>query len=626
MKNRQISSKQTGWRRFLFHAWGLMMVAILALLAGCNPGDGGSDVAEAENGEISIGLTDAEGDFVTYKVAVTSLTLTKRNGAVVETLPLATEVDFAQYTEMTEFLTIATVPAGVYTHATLTLDYSNADIQVENANGDAVEVAQVKDEEGNAITTLELKVRLSERNQLTIAPGVPAHLTLDFDLAASNDVDMADPSQPVVTVQPFLVAKINPEVPKVHRLRGPLQEVDVAEGTFEVIVRPFLQSMGGPHSRFGKLEVVTSDATTYEIDSQNYQGQSGLEQLAEMPEFTAIVVLGDLRFNPRRFEAREVYAGSSVWGGEQDVVTGNVVRRDGSSLTVKGGMLVRDAGSVVLNDEITILLGDATRVTRQQDTTPYNSDAISVGQRIVAFGKLEGDASGGRVLDATAGQVRMVLTTLSGTVVAADGASQELILDLSTIGRYPVTQFDFHGTGSDSTLDADPDNYQVATAGLNISSISSGTPVKVRGFVQAFGAAPVDFTARTLIDVSAVHAVMRVNWQPASLAPFEELSSERMTLSLVGTGEMHHLGRAGVRIDLQDMAGSPTLEPGSGGKGRFLIVGDGELVLHTSFERFNEELQRRLADGEPVESLVAHGTYDDGQATLTTANVRVKMD
>ena len=56
-----------------------------------------------------------------------------------------------------------------------------------------------------------------------------------------------------------------------------------------------------------------------------------------MPAFTATVVLGDLKFNPRRFVAREVYAGSSVAGGEQDVVTGNVIRRDGNTLTIKGG-------------------------------------------------------------------------------------------------------------------------------------------------------------------------------------------------------------------------------------------------------------------------------------------------
>ena len=64
-----------------------------------------------------IGLTDQEGDFHSYTVDVLSLTLTKLNGAVVETLPLNTRIDFAQYTEMTEFLTAATIPSGVYVKA-----------------------------------------------------------------------------------------------------------------------------------------------------------------------------------------------------------------------------------------------------------------------------------------------------------------------------------------------------------------------------------------------------------------------------------------------------------------------------------------------------------------------------
>jgi len=144
-------------------------------------------------------------------------------------------------------------------------------------------------------------------------------------------------------------------------------------------------------------------------------------------------------------------------------------------------MLVRGNGSVVFNDEITVLLGEGTRVTRQLDSGQHDIDEISVGQRVMVFGTLNGDAGEGRVLDATEGQVRMVLTTLMGTVVQADGAAQELVLDLSSIGRHRIDRFDFSGTGSDSSQDADPDNYQVATAALDLDPFAPGKPVKVRG-------------------------------------------------------------------------------------------------------------------------------------------------
>ena len=621
MKKRQTTSIL---QRLFSLSLGSLLAILMLATGGCNIDGGAGD--ETEGGEVTIGLTDAEGDFVSYKVGVTSLTLTRRDGTVVETLPLQTEVDFAQYTDMTEFLTAATVPAGVYTHATLSLDYNSADIRVEDANGDAIEAAQILDEDGAPLDTLDVTVKLSGRNQLTIAPGVPAHLTLDFDLEASNRVDISDPAQPVVSVQPFLVAELNPQRPKPHRLRGPLQEVNQADGSFRVIIRPFLHSLAGPGKRFGTLDVTTGDATLYEIDGKGYRGREGLERLAAMPAFTATVVLGDLKFNPRRFEAREVYAGSSVQGGEMDVVTGNVIRRQGDTLTIKGGMLVRETGSLVFNDEITILLGDGTRVTRQLDGEQHDSSEISIGQRIMAFGSLSDDPSGGRVLDATAGHLRMVLTTIQGTLLQSDAAAQELVLDLSSIGRYPVELFDFSGSGTDSGNDADPDSYQVDSGTLELSSLATGAPLKIRGFVRPFGTAPADFDARTLMDISTTRAVMLVEWKPATPTPFDSISAQELILDLNGSGPLHHLMRGGVPVDLQGMGVSPSLQPADQGRGRYLIAEDGVLVFHSSFEQFSNDLQSRLDDQAAVESLIAHGRYDDNQAILTGNTVRVKME
>ena len=182
------------------------IVTMITALPGCNKDDNNSQANET--GELTIGLTDAPGDFTTYTVDVVSLTLTKANGAVVETVPETTRVDFAQYTEMTEFLTAATVPSGFYVKATLTLDYSNADIQVEDDNGDAVPVSVIQDEQGSAIGEMELSVRLEGLRALLIAPGIPAHLTLDFDLNATNVVDLNNGS-PIVTVSPELLAEVN---------------------------------------------------------------------------------------------------------------------------------------------------------------------------------------------------------------------------------------------------------------------------------------------------------------------------------------------------------------------------------------------------------------------------------
>ena len=196
----------------------LTLAASVAVLPACK-GSSNAASSSGSDSNLAIGLTDAKGDFISYSVDVKSLTLTKANGAVVETVPVTTTVDFAQYTDLTEFFTAATVPNGAYTSAKMTLDYSAADIQVEDADGNAVPVRNIVDAKGKPITTLEVNVKLEGKRKLVIAPGIPASLTLDFDLKASNTVS-ADLSS--VVVEPYLLAEIEAHKPKLHRLRGGL--------------------------------------------------------------------------------------------------------------------------------------------------------------------------------------------------------------------------------------------------------------------------------------------------------------------------------------------------------------------------------------------------------------------
>src|SRR2546422_186850 len=115
-----------------------------------------------EEGVVAIGLTDTPGDFLTYTVDVTSLTLTKADNTTdVQTLPQRTRVDFARYVDLTEFVTAVTIPAGSYVSATLNLDYNNADIQVEDSNGAPVPVppANIHDSKGAQVTTLSMIVK-----------------------------------------------------------------------------------------------------------------------------------------------------------------------------------------------------------------------------------------------------------------------------------------------------------------------------------------------------------------------------------------------------------------------------------------------------------------------------------
>ncbi len=598
----------------------LTLAAAVLVLPAC--GKATDNAAGTSGSDLAIGLTDAKGDFISYSVDVKSLTLTHANGSIVETVPVATTVDFAQYTELTEFFTAATVPNGAYTSAKMTLDYSAANIQVEGADGKAMQVSNIVDAKGNAITTLEVNVKFEgKKRRLVIAPGVPASLTLDFDLKASNTV--SDDLSSVV-VEPYLLAEIESHKPKLHRMRGALKSVDVANSSFELALRPFAHGLRDTdrHERFGAMNVITSAATVFEINGVTYDGSSGLKTLNTMATFTAIVAIGDLKFNPRRFEAREVYAGSSVPGGTLDVVTGDVIKRVGTTLTVKGATLVRKGGGMIFNDEVTVTVATTTKVHRQLSRDLFGIGDISVGQRVTVHGELTDTNPGSLKLDATNGSVRMLLTTLRGTVISTDSVNSTLVLNLQTISGRRVALFDFTGTGADPASDASPANYEIDTGSLELSSLVTGSPAAVRGFVKSFGFAPKDFIAQTLVDVEDVRASLYVSWVPASATAFSVVSATGLTLNLAGS-PLHEVWRAGIKTDLGGK--TPIIKPASADDGMYFVKLAGVTQMYTTFADFTDGIQTRLSASAKIEAVIGSGAYVDSSATLTSRFVAVSM-
>ena len=473
------------------------LVLSMTLLTACGGGDSG-DSGQQDNGEVLISLTDAEGDFVTYTVDVLSIRLTRADGTEVETLPMNTRVDFAQYTEMTEFMTAASVPRGVYTRGSVVLDYSNADIQVEDENGMAVPVTQLLDQNGDPVSTLEVNINLDGRRQLPIAPGIPRNLMLDFDLEQSHVVSLDDPV--TITIDPVFVVEVDPQTPRVHRTRGPLRSVDVDNNTFEIYLRPFYHRIRTGQRLFGSLQVLTNNETVFEIDGTTYQGNDGLVVLEGKSQFTAVIARGDLRFNPLRFEAKEVYAGSSVPGGDMDVVRGTVTARTvDDQVIVRGATLFRTDGVIVFNDSITVQLDDSTTVTKQLNIGTFDIDDISVGQRISVFGVITNDQVSDLQMSAANGYARMRISSVHGDVVALPDQANDLTLQLININGRSASIYDFSGTGTDAGNDADPMNYEVDTGTLSLTGIAVDDVVVVRGFPTRFGTAPADYTAESII-------------------------------------------------------------------------------------------------------------------------------
>lgn len=577
-----------------------------------------------EEGVVAIGLTDAPGDFLTYTVDVTSLTLAKADNTTVQTLPQRTRVDFARAVDLTEFVTGATIPAGTYVSATLNVDYTNADIRVDDGTGNpvAVPLANIRDSQNRQVTTLPMTVTFDNARQLAIRPLVSSLLDLDFNLAVSNLVDMSNPASPAVAVSPLLVADVNPDAPKPHRIRGPLDSVNTQAGSFTLILRPF-NLLQGDH---GRLTFVTNSNTAFEIDQASFTGSAGLAALAAKPQLTATVAIGTLDLATRRFIATEVLAGSSVPFGTSDVLTGNVISRSSSTtFVVKGAELVRSDGTLIFRDTVTVTVaGGTTKVIKQGTAGTFATGDISVGQRVTVLGTLTNATVGSTTMDASMGLVRLLITQLNGSVNSVVGNS--VAMTLARIDGRPIGLFNFTGTGPTGN-DANPNSYQVATGTLNLNGIVSGTPLKVRGFVQPFGQATAtdDFNAITLIDVTNAPATLVVGWPSLEAAPFSNPTANGMTVNLANAGLLHDVFRGGVdtRLALSD---APIVNAANPARGLFVIGASGTVQVYTQLGNYQAALQAKLAAGLKARAFVASGgTYFDATKTLTANSMAAAL-
>jgi len=609
------------WVRLLMLAG---LIAVFSLLGGCGSGSpsgltGNSDCPDC--GTVLVSLTDAEGDFVTYTVDVASLKLERANGDIVETLPNAGSLDFSQYVNLTELFTAAQVPAGRYVRGTITLDYRSADIRVE-VGGEAV-AAIVQDPNGDQLGLYELKVELANDRPLIVRPGLPALLSVDFDLTASHEVDTSQ-SPPVVTAAPFIVAALEPVDEKDLRARGPLVAVDVDAMSYTIHLRPFHRPFGD----FGRAEIHVHADTTYAIDGVDYTGTDGLEAMARLPEGTPTIALGTLDISAHTLTAASVAAGSSVPGHAFDAAIGNIVSRTGNELMVKGATIVRRSGSIVFNDTVTVTIGPDTVVKKQGQAGNLTIDALSVGQRVQVFGTVTSDPEQpGIDMDATRGRIRMRMTHLAGTTNSV--MTGQLNVDLQSIDRRRIANFDFTGTGMSPAQDADPSDYEIATAGLALDNLVIGAPVRVFGFTRPFGTAPADFEARTVVALAGRHAALGIGWGPdGTTAPFSMIGPDGLLIDLDNPmiGERHHVKIGTVVVDLFSLPMSPTIIGTADGPRRFAILQQRRVQVFHDFDRFVETLGLLLDGVNVVKGMHGIGGYDQGQNIFTARFIGVHIE
>jgi hypothetical protein len=585
------------------------LLCLTALLGACGGGGSGADAvagpapepAPAETGELVLAITDAEGDFLRYAVDLEAIVLERRNGDRVEALPNRTRIDFVELVEVTELLSVATVPAGRYDAVTLTLDFSGADVLVQGADGSGLP-ANLVDDDGAPLELLDVRLTLPEQDVITIAPGVPAAFSLDFDLAASNEIDLSvDP--PVVTVAPVLLAVPELETERTHRVRGLLEAVDPAAQEVTLDVRPFRTT----NRRFGTFTFAVDDETAWDVDGEGLVGDAGLEALASLPADTPVVASGVVADGA--LVADRVVAGSSVPWADADALQGVVVARSDDTLTVAGTRVLRDGEPERWRETWTLRLGPDTAVSAPGvPAADLGPERVSVGQRVVASGSWVDDAT----LDATEGRVRLQRSSLVGTVTG----TAPLVVDLALLNGRRPERFDFTGTG---TPDADPDAYGIDTGTLPLPALETGDVVRVRGLVTAFGAAPPAFEARSvqLVAEASRSAALAARWPDGTDRPFAALAPDRLLVDLAEAAFRYRVGPLS-GFGAERPVEFPLVAPELPGAYVVRVRGEGELLLFRDFADLADAAGEELAAGRVLTRLYAAGRAPAAEGGLVT--------
>jgi len=570
-------------------------------------------------------MTDAAGDFLSYIVTLTSLQLQTASGASVETLAAPMQVDFTKLVNLTEVISAGQIPAADYVSAQLTINYANAQITAQDAAGNSVTLSPV-DSKGNALTgTLTVSVMLDNTNQLIITPGTTGRLAFDFNLAASNMVNL---TAMTVQVAPTLVATVVPSSTKQVRVRGALASASTTQNDFVMNVQPFTTQTGTS----GQVTANVTSTTTYQINGKAYVGMAGLTALAALPADTMVAAFGSLQTGTTpTFTATNVLAGTSLQNPSKDQISGTVIARSVNSLTVRSATWTRPNGKFNFEHmDSTVNVGTTTGVTAEGQMGTFTIANISVGQHITAFGMASQGANGAVTLDATAGEVQLNITPLLGTVTTLDTGSATL--DLQSIDGLPPTDFTFAGTGTSTAMDAVPTAYVVSTGTLSQAGLTANAPARAFGFVTPFGKAPPDFTAETLENFAAVPSLLVVSWgQAGSATAITGLTatSTSLQLSLTNVGMRHFVTEGPEVVDLTKVTPAPSIVPATAATNVTFTIGHaGKLKTENfgTFPAFVTQLATELTNATTIDIVAAEGTYNATKDVLTAQRLVVLLN
>ncbi|HEY2781640.1 MAG TPA: hypothetical protein VGI90_12725 [Steroidobacteraceae bacterium] len=585
---------------------------------------------------VTVTATPSSDPFITYRVGLISVQLRTSSGKPGLTiLPGNAPVDFTKLLNISEVLGAPSVPKGTYTSAVVTLDCSAALIIYDDGSLDGIQLTPVA-ADGKALGLTSVSVALDPNDPVLSAAKQAARLSLNVDLAASNTVDL---SARTVTITPLVTASILPIDAKPVRVHGPLLS---ANGNFLAIgIMPFDTTAAG----LGQLSISPSDSTTYEINGFVLSGVPGQAQLAALPTSTLTTVFGTLTVTSATtpiatpavtptasttgssvtFTASQVLVDRSTTSVASDRITGTVSARSGNTLGIEDATLTQNSGTSTFVPGTTIVnVGPATLITFFGEGTAESISPlqISVGSVIEAFGTVGNSSTGQVVLDASAGRVRLDLTTASGAVTAQGSGS--LTLNLASLGGRAISSFDFVGSS------AAPDQYAVSTGSLDLTNSPVGAPVVISGFTGEFGVASPIFTASTLLDPTTIPAQLVIDWNGGTAAPFISFDSSSIVLNVANgsIGARHQILLGSQTIDLVGLASNPSIAPSSTAATVFSIghASASTVESFNTYDAFITQLLSELNGTTLATAMTAMGQYTASTLAFSASSITLFLN
>jgi hypothetical protein len=672
---RRAERRPARWLRRLSLPFGILL---LAALAACN----GSAV-------VTLTATPSTDTYLAYRVGLVSIQLQTSKGRTAgAVLPKGTTVDLARLTNLSEVVGVPELAQGNYSQAVITLDYSSAQIIYDNGTVDGLALTPVN-ASGQGMGQVTLLLYLDPSDQLGVVRGSSGRLSLGFNLAASNVINVA---QKTVTVMPMIVASTQPLDSKVVRIRGPFGSINSSSTGFTTAgIVPFDFGNSGA----GSLGVAVQSVTTFEINGTPSTGTAGITQMGALKSGVMVEAFGTLTTSTSsssslldtttpasttevstcsdgttpvtgatgaltcadgstltttaegaddtgstaatnvNFSASEVLAGSSVQGGGFDRVSGIVTGRSGDTLTIDEGTLLTNEGTnSLVAGTATIKIGANTQVTQfgTAGTEANGTQDISVGSLVYAFGTASAISSSSVTLDASAGRARLGQTTASG-LVTGQGTTNTLTLNLSTLGGRSAASFDFAGTGTSASADASAAAYLVTTANLTLTNATSGSPVEVTGSVTPFGAAGSagDLSGTALLDYTTINAELVMDYGAGTPAPFASYSTTEIVLDARNSavGVRHEIQIGAQTVNIVGIQQDPIIVPNSSATNTIFTIGhavSGTFENFDTYSAFVTQLQLELNGDVLATGVTAVGQYTSTTYTFSASSLTLFLN